>query len=101
MKLKDTVIVFGEKFDIYKSTRKNKQLMAISRKRKLIIHFGDPIMKEFPGTERGDRYCRRSFGISKRDNTLKDVKSPNFWSRWYLWNCNIDKSLKRRPSLKK
>lgn len=96
-----TVKPFGETFDIFKSTRKNKQLMAVSRKRKLIVHFGDPKMKEYPGTKRGDNYCTRTLGIGKKFKNLNDVTSANFWSRWYLWNCNMDKSLKNRPRLNK
>jgi len=100
MKIKDTVKVKGEIFDIMKSNRKNKQLVARSRRRKLNVHFGSPKYPEKPGTKTGDNYCSRSFGISKKYKTFKDVKSPNFWSRWYLWNCNMDKSLKNRPKLK-
>lgn len=100
-KIKDTVIVFGEKFDISKSPRKNKQLVAVSRKRDLKVHFGDPKRKEFPGTKRGDNYCTRSLGIANKFNIKNDVTSPNFWSRWYLWSCNMDKSLKVRPKLNK
>ena len=97
----ETVKVFGETFDLYKSPRKNKQRMAVSRKRDLVVHYGDPKMKEFPGTARGDNYCSRSLGLGRRYKILNDVTSPNFWSRWDLWHCNMDKSLKRRPSLAK
>lgn len=89
-----TVRPFGETFDIYKSTRKNKQFVAISRKRKLIVHFGDPNMREYPGTKRGNSYCTRSQGVGP----TRDVTSANFWSRWYLWNCKGKVSMKRRPT---
>jgi hypothetical protein len=79
----------GKIYEIRKSTRKGKQLMVNVNGK--IIHFGDPDMPEFPFTERGDRYCTRSFGIKGRN----DIESPNFWSRKFLWKC-IGKKSRRR-----
>ena len=83
---------------ISKSTRKNKQLMAefeLSGDKK-VVHFGDPYMKEYPGTQRGDNYCARSYGIlnGKGKPTRNDIMSPNFWSRKILWNCVGKRSVK-------
>jgi len=72
----------GQIFKITKSPRKNKQLMVESPDGKK-VHFGDPNMKEYPGTKRGDSYCARSYGIKG----VKNPASANFWSRKYLWDC--------------
>jgi len=82
------VTIKGKRYTIKKSPRKNKQLMV----EELNIHFGDPNMPEFPGTKRGDNYCARSYGIKGKGN----IKSPNFWSRTYLWNCKGKKSLEKK-----
>ncbi len=88
--------VLGKTVEVRKSSRKDKQKMAILPSGK-IVHFGDPNMKEYPGTKRGDNYCTRSYGIAKKYNIENNIESPNFWSRWYLWNCKGKKSLKTRP----
>lgn len=77
---------------IKKSTRKNKQLMVNFKGKN--IHFGDPHMREFPGTKRGDRYCARSFGIKDKKGkpTRNNKLSPNYWSRTILWKCKGKKS---------
>lgn len=80
----------GNIYKISSSQRKGKQLRVTSLSLKRPVHFGDPSMKEFPGTKRGDNYCARSFGIG---NT-KNPSSANFWSRKYLWNCVKKKSKK-------
>jgi len=85
----DVVSVKGKKWNIYKSPRKNKQLVAVKKETK--VHFGDPLMPEYPGTKRGDAYCARSKGIGN----LNNPRSANFWSRKYLWNCKGKKSMKR------
>lgn len=82
----------GKQYNIYRSTRKNKEFMAEGPGIKTSVHFADPNLTEFPGTKRGDNYCSRSEGIGKRDNTLTDVTSPNFWSR-KLWSCKGNKSI--------
>ena len=68
------------------STRKGKQCMV--KVGDTFIHFGDPNMKEYPGTKRGDNYCARSSGIKGTN----DKMSPNYWSRKLLWNCRGKKS---------
>jgi len=91
-----SVKVKGKKYDVYKSSRKNKQRMVKVDDK--WIHYGDPKMKEYPGTKRGDSYCARSFGLGKKFGVLEDPTSPNFWSRKDLWNC-INKKSKRREVL--
>lgn len=86
----DVFRVKGKEFVIEKSTRKGKQLMVSGPGIRGKVHFGDPTMPEYPGTERGDRYCARSFGIGGLD----DVRSANFWSRTYLWKCKGKKSMR-------
>lgn len=76
-------------FAVEPSSRKNKQLMA-TFKDGSVVHFGDPKMKEFPGTKRGDNFCARSSGIPNRNN----IKSANFLSRKILWKCQGKKSKK-------
>lgn len=71
----------GKKFSVEPSSRKDKQLVATFKGGKK-IHFGDPKMKEYPSTERGDRYCSRSFGISDDSKV-----SANLLSRKILWKC--------------
>lgn len=77
----------GKKIVVYDSPRSNKQRMAILPSGKK-IHFGDPDMKEYPNTKRGDNYCARSSGISS-DNKL----SANTLSRKILWKCKGKKSM--------
>ena len=77
------------KLKIIKSPRKNKQKRAIFKDGSY-VDFGDPSMREYPGTKRGDAYCARSYGIKGRNNP----KSANYLSRKYLWNCKGKKSLK-------
>lgn len=85
------------KYTIEKSPRKNKQLVAIFiyKGKERRVHFGDPDMREYPGTKRGDNYCARSYGIL--DGTGKPTRnnrlSPNFWSRTILWNCKGKRSV--------
>ena len=93
--MKEIVKVNGKRFKISKSSRKGKQLKAEPLNGGKTVHFGDPDMKEFPGTDRGDNYCARSLGIAKKYDKRGDTSSPNFWSRKYLWNCKGKKSKKR------
>ncbi|MFW6130679.1 MAG: hypothetical protein ACOC56_05780, partial [Atribacterota bacterium] len=89
------------KVKIYKSSRKDKQRHVVSvdnKKPKIDLHYGDPNMKEYPGTKRGDNYCTRSLGIAKKYDNRRDLTSPNFWSRWDLWNCKGEKSMKKKPN---
>lgn len=76
---------------IKKSPRKNKEYVVIGGDLKKPVHFADPRMKEYPGTDRGDNYCARSSGIGNLDNP----NSANFWSR-KLWSCKGKKSVSKR-----
>ena len=95
----DTVKINDEIFDIYKSDKLNKQLYSLNKRTNKKVYFGDPNMKEYLGTPRGNNYCSRSLGIENKFDIKGDVNSPNFWSRWYLWNCKENKSYKNRPKL--
>lgn len=75
------------KYKIRKSTRENKAYMVTVKGK--TIHFGDPDMKDYPSTKRGDAYCARSYGIKGRD----DIMSPNYWSR-KMWRCKGKKSMR-------
>ena len=86
-------LIFGREVVIKKSTRQDKQLVATFPDGDK-IHFGDPTMKEYPGTKQGDNYCARSYGIGKRDGTLRNPKNANTLSRVILWNCKGKKSIK-------
>jgi predicted double-glycine peptidase len=99
MKLIDKVNIKGTNYNIYKLTNSNKQLLSVNTLTGKKVYFGDPNMKEYPGTKRGDNYCSRSLGIANKFNIKEDTNSPNFWSRWYLWNCKGNKSLQNRPKL--
>ena len=99
MKRIDSVKINNKIFDIYKSDKASKQLVSVNRQTNKKVYFGEPTMAEFPGTKRGDNYCTRSLGIAKKFNIEGNINSPNFWSRWYLWNCEKDKSLNKRPKL--
>lgn len=81
-----------------RSKLKNKQEYAKFRYKgeERIIHYGDPSMKEYPGTKRGDSYCARSYGITDKKGfpTRNNPLSPNYWSRRELWNCRGRKSEK-------
>ena len=82
-----------------RSLRKGKQRFVTFTYRGVVrtVHFGDPRLREFPGTKRGDRYCARSFGILTKDGraTRDDPLSPNYWSRKDLWRCKGKKSMKK------
>lgn len=89
-----------KKANIKKSPVKGKQLRASFeyRGRERVVDFGDPTMREYPGTRRGDSYCARSFGIrnARGKRTAGDPLSANYWSRRKLWNCKGVKSLKKK-----
>jgi len=56
------------------------------------VKFGDPEMREYPGTKRGDNYCSRSYGLGKKYGVIGDPLSANTWSRIVLWDCVKSKS---------
>ncbi|MGV9141820.1 MAG: hypothetical protein ACOC1X_02670 [Promethearchaeota archaeon] len=84
----------GKKYKISKSNRKNKQ-HKVKLPNGEEVHFGDPDMKEFPGTKRGDNYCARSLGIAKQHDKKGDITSPNFWSR-QMWSCKGKESKSKK-----
>ena len=88
MRLPKNYIYNGIKYKIKESPLKNKQLVAISENGKE-IHFGDPRMKEYPGTKRETSFCARSFGITNKmgEPTRNNPNSPNFWNRRISWQC--------------
>ena len=79
--------ILGRALMIEKSNRKGKQLKATTKEGKE-FHFGDPKMPEYPSTNRGDRYCKRT--ISLNDNSKIN---PNTLSRKILWKCKGKKSM--------
>jgi hypothetical protein len=85
----------SKKYNIRKSPRKNKQLMAIDEQSGEKVHFGDPNMPEFPGTKREDNFCARSYGIkNKKGNfTRNNPNSANFWNRRITWKCRGKKGI--------
>jgi hypothetical protein len=84
---------------IIKSPRINKQKRAyfIYKDKERVIDFGDPNLKEYPGTKRGDNYCTRSYGIKTKTGrrTALNPLYANFWSRVILWRCKEKKSIRR------
>ncbi len=83
------------KFKIQKSNRKNKEYKATNMESGKIVHFADPNMREYPGSERGNNYCSRSLGIAKKFNIKGDTSSANFWSR-QMWSCKGKKSVSQK-----
>jgi hypothetical protein len=53
-----------------------------------IITFGAKGYTIAPGTNKGNRYCTRSAGITNRTT----ITSPNFWSG-ITWKCNGKRSV--------
>ncbi|AUR84326.1 hypothetical protein NVP1054O_22 [Vibrio phage 1.054.O._10N.261.52.A1] len=61
------------KVKIEKATEKGKAKSAVQLSTGKRINFGDPDMRNAPGTERGDNYCSRSGSLNERGfnaNTL-------------------------------
>ena len=90
-----------------KSTNKNKKMMVLTPKGK-IIHFGQIGYEDFTqhkdkkrqqsycarsagikDKQRRENYCKRSAGIKdKQGNLTKNNKeSANYYSRKFLWSC--------------
>ena len=63
--------------------------------RKNKVSYGQKGAKISPGTDKGDSYCARSFGIKKRLSKDKqnDPNTPNNLSR-KKWKCKGEKSMK-------
>jgi len=89
-----TININGKKIKISKSERKSKQLVGELPSGKK-IHFADPEMKEFPGTDRGDNYCSRSLGIEKKYDPQGKEITANDLSR-ALWSCKGKKSISEK-----
>jgi len=77
-------VVEGKKFDVKRSTRKNKKFYVEVEGKQ--IHFGARGYRIAPGTKKADKYCARSSGIKG----TKDIKSANFWAR-KMWECDKKK----------
>lgn len=88
----------GKEYLIKKSTRKNKQLMSVDKKTGFTVHFGDPNMKEFPGTIREERFCQRTDNIRNKNGNLtkNNPKFANFWNRRITWICRGKKSFTKK-----
>lgn len=75
-------------FKVMKATAKGKAKKAVLMKNDeevKTIHFGDPDMRNSPGTEKGDNYCSRSRTLNTygfNANTLSRID----------WNCKGSKS---------
>jgi hypothetical protein len=85
-----------DKYSVTSSDRENKKYKVTGPKLKNPLHFGQAGVRASPGSERGDRYCTRSYGITDKNGkpTRNDPKSANYWSRKHIWNCKGKKSLK-------
>lgn len=59
------------------------------------LHFGAEGYRIKPGTEAGDSYCARSYGITDKTGkpTRDDPERANYWSR-RMWRCKGKVSLK-------
>ncbi len=79
----------GKKYQIKKSNRKNKQLVSTNINSGNKVHFGDPNMKEFPGTKREDNFCARTYNQTdgKGNLTRNNPNSANFYNRRVTWRC--------------
>ena len=58
-----------------------------------MVRHGQKGVRISPGTERGNRYCARSYGISMKYPSAREVDSPNYQSR-KKWRCRGKVSLK-------
>lgn len=75
---------------ITRSDTKDKKY-AVEYKGK-VINFGAKGYRIKPGTDAGDSYCARSFGIKGAN----DKSSANYWAR-QLWSCKGKKSVSSKP----
>jgi hypothetical protein len=56
------------------------------------VYYGAKGYRISPGTKRGDSYCARSLGISRKFPSARKPNSPNQLSR-KKWRCKGSKSL--------
>jgi len=91
----------GTVFKITKSPESDKDFRATFPDGKK-VDFGAKGYPEFPATDRGDRYCARSYGLGKKNDTLGNIKNANTLSRLYGWHCKGKESLptKKQAGLK-
>lgn len=79
--------------------RKGKKFVKVTSEGKK-VSYGAKGYTIAPGTERGDSYCARSYGIKKGlpKDKQNDPNTPNNLSR-KKWGCVGKKSMKRRRVL--
>lgn len=85
----------GKTFKVKKSPQSDKDMRAVFPDGTK-IDFGAKGYEEFPGTDKGNNYCARSYGLGKKNDTLGNIKNANTLSRKYLWNCKGKESLPSR-----
>ncbi|AUR85259.1 hypothetical protein NVP1071A_29 [Vibrio phage 1.071.A._10N.286.46.A12] len=68
------------KVKIEKATAKGKAKSAVQLSTGKRVNFGDPNMKNAPGTERGDNYCSRSGSLNERGFNANTLSRED-------WNC--------------
>lgn len=73
------------KVKIEKATAKGKAKSAVQLSTGKRINFGDPDMRNAPGTERGDNYCSRSRNLNKPGFNANSLSRAD-------WNCKGSKS---------
>ena len=101
LRVGDKITVEGVEYVIKKSTRKNKDKMAIPVDKTLglsPVHFGHPDHIVKTGTQYGDSYCARSKKIPRKK--VKKGATPNDLAR-KDWGCVGDKSKDTRKRRKK
>jgi len=91
----------GKTFKVKKSPESDKDFRAVFPDGTK-VDFGAKGYPEFPATDKGDRYCARSYGLGKKNDTLGNIKNANTLSRVYGWHCKGKESLpsKKQAGLK-
>lgn len=79
------------KVKIEKATAKGKAKSAVQLSTGKRINFGDPGMKNAPGTERGDNYCSRSGSLNERGFNANTLSRED-------WNCSGKTSKDESPN---
>lgn len=79
------------KVKIEKATAKGKAKSAVQLSTGKRINFGDPFMKNAPGTERGDNYCSRSGSLNERGFNANTLSRED-------WNCKGKTSKDQSPN---
>lgn len=73
------------KVKIEKATEKGKAKSAVQLSTGKRVNFGDPKMRNAPGTERGDNYCSRSGSLNERGFNANTLSRED-------WECKGSKS---------